>query len=49
MTECNQSSFGFEACGRREIVARFDGGTISSAGGAWVLRDTDGRLDLVPR
>jgi hypothetical protein len=23
MTECNQSSFGFEACGRREIVARF--------------------------
>lgn len=30
MTECNQSSFGFEASGRREIVARFDGRTTSS-------------------
>jgi hypothetical protein len=37
MTECNQSSFGFEANGRREIVARFDGGTISSDGGAFLL------------
>jgi hypothetical protein len=49
MTECNQSSFGFEACGRREIVARFDGGTISSDGGAFLLRQTDGRLNLLPR
>jgi Transposase DDE domain group 1 len=49
MTECNQSSFGFEACGRREIVARFDGGTISSDGGAFLLRQTDKRLNLLPR
>jgi hypothetical protein len=49
MTECNQSSFGFEACGRREIVARFDGGTISSDGGAFLLRQTDNRLNLLPR
>jgi len=49
MTECNQSSFGFEACGRREIVARFDGGTISSDGGALLLRQTDKRLNLLPR
>ncbi len=49
MTECNQSSFGFEACGRREIVARFDGGTISSDGGAMLLRQTDRRLNLLPR
>jgi hypothetical protein len=49
MTECNQSSFGFEACGRREIVARFDGGTISSDGGAFLLRQTDRRLNLLPR
>ncbi len=26
MTECNQSSFGFEACGKREVLARFDDG-----------------------
>jgi hypothetical protein len=49
MTECNQSSFEFEACGRREIVARFDGGTISSDGGAFLLRQTDRRLNLLPR
>jgi hypothetical protein len=49
MTECNQSSFGFEALGRREIVARFDGGTISSDGGALLLRETDKRLNLLPR
>ena len=49
MTECNQSSFGFEASGRREIVARFDGGTISTDGGAFLLRQTDKRLNLLPR
>lgn len=49
MTECNQSGFGFEACGRREVVARFDGGTISSDGGAFLLRQTDRRLNLLPR
>ncbi len=49
MTECNQSSFGFEAAGKRKIVARFDGGTISSDGGAFLLRQTDKRLNLLPR
>jgi hypothetical protein len=49
MTECIQSRFGFKACGLREIVARFDGGTISSDGGAFLLRETDQRLNLLPR
>jgi hypothetical protein len=49
MTECNQSSFGFEMSGRREIVARFDGGTISCDGGAFLLRQTDKLLNLIPR
>jgi len=49
MTECNQSSFGFEASGSREIVARFDGGTISSDGGAFLLRQADQRLNLLAR
>ncbi|MDQ2925183.1 MAG: transposase, partial [Acidobacteriota bacterium] len=49
MTECNQSRFGFEGCGSREIVAQFDGGTISSDGGAFLLRQTDLRLNLMPR
>jgi Transposase DDE domain group 1 len=49
MTECTQSNFGFEPHGRREIVARFDGGTISSDGGALLLRQTDKRLNLLAR
>jgi len=49
MTECIQSDFGFKACGKREVVARFDGGTISSDGGAFLLRQTDQRLNLLAR
>jgi len=49
MTECNQFNFEFEGCGRREIVARFDGGTISSDGGAFLLRQTDKRLNILAR
>jgi hypothetical protein len=49
MTECIQSSFGFKACGSREIVARFDGGTISSDSGGFLLRETERRLNLLPR
>jgi hypothetical protein len=49
MTDCIQSKFGFEACGKREIVAQFDGGTISSDGGALLLRQTDKCLNLLPR
>jgi hypothetical protein len=49
MTECIQSSLEFESCGRREVVASFDGGTISSDGGSLLLRQTDQRLNLLPR
>src|SRR6266496_1677924 len=49
MTECTQSAFGFEAFGSREVVARFDGGTISSDGGVLLLRETDKRINLLTR
>ena len=49
MTECTQSNFGFKAFGSREIVARFDGGTISSDGGALLLREADKRINLLAR
>lgn len=49
MTECIQSGFGFAACGKREVVAGFDGGTISSDGGSLVLRQTDQKLNLLKR
>ena len=49
MTECTQSNFEFQAHYSREVVARFDGGTMSSDGGALLLRQTDRRLHLLPR
>jgi len=49
MTECTQSSFQFQAHFSREVVARFDGGAMTSDGGAVLLRETDRRLNLLPR
>jgi transposase InsO family protein len=39
----------FRGRGRREVVASFDGGTISSDGGVLLLREVDGRLKLMER
>ncbi|NOT01180.1 MAG: hypothetical protein HOP29_11185 [Phycisphaerales bacterium] len=39
--ECNQPSFGFHAPGRRGVVARFDGGRLSSDAGGLLLRDAE--------
>jgi hypothetical protein len=49
MTECNQSAFEFAAHFSRQVVARFDGGTITTDGGGLLLRETDRRLNLLPR
>jgi hypothetical protein len=49
MTQCTQDCFGFEAHFSRDVVARFDGGTMSSDGGALLLRQTNRRLNLLPR
>ena len=49
MTECTQSSFEFATHYQREVVARFDGGTMTSDGGALLLRETDRRLNLLSR
>ena len=40
MTGCTQPSFTFANQGRRQVVARFDGGTITSDGGGVLLRQT---------
>ena len=40
-TECNAESFLFQSLGRPEVVARFDGGTITSDAGALLLRETE--------
>jgi hypothetical protein len=40
-TECNQQTFPFQPLGPREVVARFDGGKITSDAGGLLLREAD--------
>ena len=47
--QCSQKEFDFGKHFRRQITARFDGGPISSDGGAILLREVDRRLRLIPR
>jgi hypothetical protein len=49
MTECTQSGFEFQAHFSRDVVARFDGGRMTSDAGGLLLRETDQRLNLLPR
>jgi hypothetical protein len=49
MTECIQSEFEFEGHFSRSVVARFDGGAMSSDGGALLLRRAERRLNLLRR
>jgi hypothetical protein len=49
MTECTQSSFRFAALYRREVVAQFDGGDITTDAGGLLLREVDRRLSLTER
>jgi len=46
-TQCTQRSFGFQEVGGRKIVARFDGGRVTSDGGAVLLREIEDRFRLV--
>jgi hypothetical protein len=49
MTECNQKSFQFEGHFSRQVTAQFDGGQQTSDAGGLLLRETDRRLNLLPR
>ena len=46
-TECSGRSLSFHGVGRREIVARFDGGDITSDAGALLLRETEQRTKII--
>lgn len=46
-TECSTDRLVFEALGRREVLAEFDGGTITSDGGALLLREVERQSDIV--
>jgi hypothetical protein len=47
MTECNQSPVSFATLDRRNLVADFSGGTITSDAGALLLRQADRRIGLI--
>ncbi len=49
MTECIQSSFEFAGAWSRSVMARFDGGQITSHAGGLLLREVDGRIGLLDR
>jgi hypothetical protein len=49
MTECIQDSFPFVSSFRREVIARFDAGPVSSDGGALLLREVEQKTGLLPR
>jgi hypothetical protein len=49
MTDCTARRFEFQGPDRRQLVASFDGGRLSSDGGAVLLGEVDRQLDLVGR
>ena len=46
-TECTQKSFPFHPHSRREVVARFDGGAITSDGGGLLLREVEKKTRII--
>ena len=46
-TECNSTYLDFSMLGHRHVVADFDGGDISSDGGALWLRQTEARTGII--
>ena len=49
MTECSQETFAFTAHFSRRVDAAFSAGQVSSDGGALLLRETDGKINLLGR
>src|SRR5437773_10507273 len=46
-TECNQNSFEFHSLNQRKVIARFDGGNITSDAGILLLREVEKRTGLI--
>ena len=46
---CKQESFDFQDLGRRKVQADFNGGHLSSDGGAILLREVESRHRIVRR
>ena len=48
-TECTGDQLEFQGVGRRKVQADFDGGVVSSDGGALLLRELDMKLEVTRR
>ena len=48
-TECTSAELEFEGLGRRRVVGRFDGGRMTSDGGALLLREADRVFNVTGR
>ena len=48
-TECTKKRYQFQALGRREMLADFTGGTITSDGGGLLLREVEKRTGILSR
>jgi Transposase DDE domain group 1 len=47
MTECIPVSFSFQDLGQREVVAAFNGGKVTSDGGALLLREVEAKFKVI--
>ena len=48
-TECLDKTFVFQPLDRRDVVGRFDGGTITSDAGAPLLREVDRATSIIEK
>jgi len=48
-TECNTNRFDFQPLAKREVRGGFDGGTVTSDGGALLLREVDTKFAILRR
>ena len=46
-TQCTPTQLEFHSLGRREIIGKFDGGTITSDAGGLLLRETEKRTGII--
>jgi hypothetical protein len=47
MTQCIPELFAFQDLGRREVLASFDGGKVTSDGGALLLREVEAKFGFI--
>jgi hypothetical protein len=47
MTHCNSAALPFQDLGAREVVARFDGGPVTSDGGGLLLREVEAKFRFI--